>query len=170
MKKVLICFICIICVVCALAACSKDSGNKEVAKTEAGTTQEIKTDEAKITESDAINLIKSYSNEELGLSEEDAKEVSFLVKKSGMEYNKKLYVNVIATIKTAHEDTTDKDGNKVTSYTFDNKGEYLISFDGKQILAKNGDSDYRELKVKAVPTTTAVANADETAKEETTKK
>ena len=170
MKKVLISLLCVVIVMSAFAACS-NGGNKEK-ESNTQTTQEITTDEAKIKESDAINLIKSYSNKELGLSEADAKEVSFMVKKSGVEYNGKYYINVIATIKTAHEDTTDADGKKITTYTFDNKGEYLISYDGKTVLAKSGDEkDYKKLKAKAVPTTKAQETVShEHESESTTKK
>ena len=167
MKKVLIVFLCVSVLFGAFAACSKD--DKKDNKESVSTTQEITTDDAVITQSDAINLIKSYSADELGLSKSEMKECSFLVKSSGVKYEKNYYINVIATIKTAHEDTTDKDGKKVTSYTFDNKGEYLIRYDGKEILAKNGDSDYRKLKVKAVPTTTPQKEQEKEKDEETSK-
>ena len=164
MKKVLITLLCLSLIFSAFAACSKDGG-KEKAE-EHITTQEITTDDAKITESDAINLIKSYSEKELGLTKDEMKECSFLVKSSGVKYEGEYYINVIATIKTAHEDTTNDDGKKVTTYTFDNKGEYFIRYDGKQILARNGDDGkYRKLKVKAVPTT----KAPEAVSEETSK-
>ena len=174
MKKVLVTLICFSLILGVFAACAKDDGGKkETTKAKASTTQEITTDDAKITEADAINLIESYSAKDFGLTKEEMNKCSFLVKKSGVSYKNNYYVNVIATVKTAHKDTTDKKGKKVTTYTFDNKGEYLIRYDGKQILAKNGDDkDYRELKVKAVPTTKPVTNADETTKkaEKTTKK
>ena len=172
MKKVLIALICILLVFTAFAACSKDGGKKEDTTTKSGTTQEITTDDAKITEADAINLIESYSAKELGLSEDEKKDCSFLVKKTGVEYKKNYYVDVIATIKTPHEDSTDKDGKKITTYTFDNKGEYYIRYDGKQILATNSENkkEFRELKVKAVPTTKAPTTHKEETKKATTKK
>ena len=162
MKKIFVILICISVVFGVFAACSKDG--KEDKSTTVATTQEITTDDAQIAESDAINLIKSYTPEELGLTDKEYKDCSFLVKKSGVKYKDSYYVNVIATIKTEHEDTTDADGKKVTSYTFDNKGEYFIRYDGKEILAKNGDGKYRKLKVKAVPTTTAKAETETTTK------
>ena len=159
MKKVLALLICISLVICVFAACSKD--DKKPEENSVSTTQEITTDDAKIAESDAINLIKSYSAKELGLTDKEYKECSYLVKSSGVKYQKNYYINVIATVKTAHEDTTDTDGKKVTTYTFDNKGEYFIRYDGKEILARNGeDGKYRKLKVKAVPTTVAATEHD----------
>ena len=172
MKKVLIAIICFSIVITAFAACSKDGGKKVETTTKSATTQTITTDAAKITEADAINLIESYSNKELGLTDDERKECSFLVKKSGVKYKDKYYINVIATVKKAHEDSTDKDGKKITTYTFDNKGEYYISYDGKQILATNSDGkkDFRELKVKAVPTTTTTTEkADAQTKKAQTK-
>ncbi|MBE6816737.1 MAG: hypothetical protein E7520_03420 [Ruminococcaceae bacterium] len=151
MKKVFVVLLCVILVCGAFGACAK--GNK-TDDTKPSTTREITTDDAVIAQEDAINLIKSYSREELGISKDDMKKCSFLVKSAGVKYQNHYYINVIATIKTAHEDTTNAEGEKVTSYTFDNKGEYFIRYDGKEILAKNGtDGKYRKLKVKAVPTT-----------------
>ena len=168
MKKVLILFLCVSVLFAAFAACSKDKAGDHK-DSSVYTTKEITTDEAVIAENDAINLIKSYSAEELGLTKNEMKKCSFLVKSSGVKYQKHYYINVIATIKTAHEDTTDAEGKKVTSYTFDNKGEYFIRYDGKEILAKNGDSEYRKLKVKAVPTTTLQKEQEKEKDEETSK-
>lgn len=172
MKKILISLVCFTMIISAFAACSNDGGNKEEASAKPSTTQEITTDGAKITEADAINLIQSYSAKELGITNDEMKACSFLVKKSGVKYKDDYYVDVIATVKKAHEDSTNKDGKKITTYTFDNKGEYYIRYDGKQILASNDDcKTFRELKVKAVPTTTKPATTvKEETKKETTKK
>ena len=174
MKKVLISIICLSIIITAFAACSGgNSGNKETTAaktTKSATTKEITTGDAVIAESDAINLIESYSAKELGLTNDEKKTCSFLVKKSGIKYKNNYYVDVIATVKKEHEDTTDKKGKKIKTYTFDNKGEYYIRYDGKQILASNDDGKtFRELKVKAVPTTKPVTAAKEEKKADSKK-
>lgn len=131
------------------------SGNKDSKTTteyKFSTTKAIATDDAKITEADAVNLIKEqYSAEELGLSEEDYESCSFMVSSSGIKYDGSYYVKVIAAVK---EEIQDKDGN--ISYSFDTKGEYLISFDGTAILMKDMTAEnetYKELEVRSTEKT-----------------
>ena len=171
MKKILVLLVCVAVLFTVFTACKGDD-KKDDGSTAKYSSTKIETDEAKIANGDAINLIKSYSKDELGLSEKEMKECSFLVANEGTEYKNNNYVVVIATIKTEHEDKNEE-GEDITTYTFDNKGEYYIRFDGKQILARNGDSEFRELKVKAVPTTTQPSTEKATttkAKKETTTK
>lgn len=150
MKKFLSVLICISIIACVFAACSDKSGNTDDDKTSSTTTTAITTDDAKITESDAIRLIESYSDDELGLTADDREECSFMVSGSGTKIEDNYYVKVIAAIKTAHEEGDD------TTYTFENKGEYYIRYDGKQILSMDMETgEYNELKVKEVPTTEA---------------
>ncbi len=167
MKKILIALLCIAMIVAAFAACGKSADKDEKTTENPMTTQTITTDDAVIANNDAIALIQSYSAKELGLTKQDMKDCSFLVNSSGVKHDGQYYVSVIATIKIAHEATTNDQGEEVISYTFDKKGDYLIRYDGKEILAKNGDSDYRKLKVKAVPSTTAHTEKET---EKTTKK
>ena len=107
------------------------------------------TESAVIKENDAIVLIKSYSAEELSLSEEDYSGCQFMVRKSGNKINGDYYIQVIATYPT---ETTE---NGETYYKFDTKGEYYIRYDGKEILKKNLEDDtYDKLEVKELPETT----------------
>lgn len=153
MKKFLAILLSVVVVATAFVACSKNNNENETP----GTAETITTDKAVIKEADSINLIKSYSAEELGLTEEEYKECSFMVASSGIELDGKYYIKVIATVKTKH---TDEEGKE--TFTFDNKGEYYISYDGKTILQKNmkaedGAADeYSKMKVKPVPTTEKV--------------
>ena len=173
MKKIIVALLCLSVIIGAFAACA-NGGNTKKADTTASqsesTTKTITTDDAKITDVDAINLIKSYSAKELGLTKEEYKECSFLVNNSGVKYKDNYYVSVIATIKEEHEDSTNDKGEKVTTYTFDNKGEYYIRYDGKEILGRNGDGKFKKMEVKEVPTTEAVTAEEETTKETTKKK
>ncbi len=169
MKKLIAVLLCVITVCTAFAACSK--GGKDADKTTASkeSTTAITTDDAKIAENDAISLIESYSDEELGLTKKQREECSFMVAGSGVEIDKEYYINVIATVKTEHKD---KKTGEIT-YTFDDKGNYYISYDGKKILSKDPKSGkYSEMKVKAVPTTKAVTDHthDHDHTDETTKK
>ena len=165
MKKVLVLFLCVVMVVCAFCACSKND-SKKPDSTEAKTTSaEMTTDNAVIKEADAINLIQSYSDDELGLTKKQRKEASFMVAGDGVKIDGKNYIEVVATIKEEH-----KDGDKI-SYTFNHLGMYYISYDGKKIMRKDMDSKeakYIDMKVKAVPTTTAPAD-EHNHEEETTK-
>lgn len=152
MKRYISIFLCLVIVASAFVACSK-SDSKENPTTTTEKSTEITTDDAKIKEADAVNLMMSYSAEELGLSEKDKKECSFMVASSGeyIEEQKANYVKVVAVIKEAHENPETKE----ITYTFDYKGEYFISYDGKQILQKDMKTEgYKEMKVKDVPTTT----------------
>lgn len=172
MKKYISIILCITIIASAFVACSgkndKNKENEKVVATSQNVT-EITTDTAKIKAADAINLISSYSEKELGLTEKDKIHCSFMVASNG-EYLKEQdahYIKVIAVIKEPHEDPKTKE----TTYTFDYKGEYYIRYDGKQILAKAPDSEeYKELKVKEVPTTEAHEDEADTTKAEKTEK
>lgn len=159
MKKFLSILLCVVIVASAFVACSKNGGEDNSTTENPSTTQTITTDEAKIKEADAINLIKSYSAKELGLSDEEMKECSFMVANSGSELDGKFYIKVIATIKTSHKDES---GNE--TFTFDNKGEYYISYNGKKILQKDMKAEeekFTEMKVKEVPTTASIDESKE---------
>lgn len=150
MKKILAILLAIVIVATAFVACSKNDSKDN----ETTTTTGITTDDAKIKEADAVNLMQSYSAKELGIDEKELKDCSFMVASSGekLEEQKAYYVKVIAVIKNAHEDPETKE----ITYTFDYKGEYYIRYDGKQILSKDVKTgEFTEMKVKAVPTTSA---------------
>ena len=143
-KKAISIILCALTVICsiAFASCSKQEN-------EAETTLAVATEKAQIKDANAISYIESYSSKELGLTDEVRAKCSFMVASDGEEINGKSYIQVIAAIKNEH-----KGDDGQTTYTFDTKGEYYISFDGDEVLRKNGDS-YTKLEL---ITTTAKEN------------
>ena len=124
---------CTICSVLTFTACSKQDATKEESV--------IVTEKAKIKDADAINYIESYSSKQLGLTDEEKKACSFMVASDGEEINEKKYIKIIAAIKNEQKGNDGK-----TTYTFDTKGEYFISFNGDEVLKKSGDA-YRKLEL-----------------------
>lgn len=149
MKKILPIILCVVVVFSAfMVGCSKNDESQETI-----TVSQMPTDKAKIKEADAINLISSYSNDELGIDDEIRKneDFAFLVAASGVEENGTKCIKVIASIKEKHVD--EETGNE--TFSFDTKGEYYISFDGKKIFRKDMTTGkYIDMKVKDLPTTT----------------
>mgnify|MGYP000983444737 FL=1 len=139
--SIILCAFIIICSV-AFASCSKQESKAE-------TTSAVATEKAKIKDADAINYIESYSSKQLGLTENDRAKCSFMVASDGEKINGKSYIQVIAAIKKEH-----KSNDGQATYTFDTKGEYYISFDGDEVLRKDGNS-YTKLEL---ITTTAREN------------
>lgn len=139
--SIILCAFIIICSV-AFASCSKQESKTETASA-------VATEKAKIKDADAINYIESYSSKQLGLTEDDRAKCSFMVASDGEKINGKSYIQVIAAIKKEH-----KSDDGQATYTFDTKGEYYISFDGDEVLRKNGNS-YTKLEL---ITTTAKEN------------
>ncbi len=142
-KKITSSILCLLIIICSIifVSCSKQENEVE-------TTTISATEKAQIKDADAISYIESYSSEKLGLSDKDRAKCSFMVASDGEEINGKSYIQVIAAIKKEHKD----DDGQIT-YTFDTKGEYYISFDGDEVLRKDGDS-YTKLEL---VTTTAKA-------------
>lgn len=139
--SIILCAFIIICSV-AFASCSKQESKTE-------TVSAVATEKAKIKDADAISYIESYSSKQLGLTEDDRAKCSFMVASDGEEINGKSYIQVIAAIKKEH-----KSDDGQATYTFDTKGEYYISFDGDEVLRKDGNS-YTKLEL---ITTTAKEN------------
>ncbi|WP_448919594.1 hypothetical protein [Eubacterium sp.] len=139
--SIILCAFIIICSV-AFASCSKQESKTETASA-------VATKKAKIKDADAINYIESYSSKQLGLTEDDRAKCSFMVASDGEEINGKSYIQVIAAIKKEH-----KSDDGQATYTFDTKGEYYISFNGDEVLRKDGNS-YTKLEL---ITTTAKEN------------
>lgn len=161
MKKIIALIMSIVVVLSAFVACSKTAENdKTTVATESTTADNVNTtkpnptDKAVIKEANAIELVKSYSDEELGLTKEVRDKCSFMVANSGVEIEKEMYINVVAVIKTEHKD--EQTGK--STYTFDQKGAYYISFDGKKIMRADKGDKYVELKMHEVPTT-SIPNA-----------
>lgn len=124
---------CTICSVLTFTACSKQDATKEESV--------IVTEKAKIKDADAINYIESYSSKQLGLTDEEKKACSFMVASDGEEIDGKKYIKIIAAIKNEQKGNDGK-----TTYTFDTKGEYFISFNGDEVLKKSGDT-YSKLEL-----------------------
>lgn len=124
---------CTICSVLTFTACSKQDATKEESV--------IVTEKAKIKDADAINYIESYSSKQLGLTDEEKKACSFMVASDGEEIDGKKYIKIIAAIKNEQKGNDGK-----TTYTFDTKGEYFISFNGDEVLRKDGNS-YTKLEL-----------------------
>ena len=150
MKKLLAIFISVLMIMMAFAACSApetdDPGN-ETESTPSATV--ITTDEAVLKNNTAVNYIKLYTAEELGLSQEDYDGCSFVVHGTGVQIENDYYVNVAAVYKIKN---TDEEGNE--TYTFDAKGDYYIRYDGKRVLKKDLTSQepkYDDLEVKEIP-------------------
>ena len=139
--SIILCAFIIICSV-AFASCSKQESKAETASA-------VATEKAKIKDADAISYIESYSSKQLGLTENDRAKCSFMVASDGEEINGKSYIQVIAAIKKEH-----KSDDGQATYTFDTKGEYYISFNGDEVLRKDGNS-YTKLEL---ITTTAKDN------------
>lgn len=97
---------------------------------------QVRTDEARIKDNEAIELIKSFSNEQLGLDDEIAEQCSFMVQNDGSVIDGENYVKVVAAIKIINQNDT---------YNFDIKGEYYISFSG-DIVLKKSDNTFVELE------------------------
>lgn len=131
--SIILCAFIIICSV-AFASCSKQESKAETASA-------VATEKAKIKDADAINYIESYSSKQLGLTEDDRAKCSFMVASDGEEINGKSYIQVIAAIKKEH-----KSNDGQATYTFDTKGEYYISFNGDEVLKKDGNS-YTKLEL-----------------------
>lgn len=124
---------CTICSALTFTACSKQDTTKEESV--------IVTEKAKIKDADAINYIESYSSKQLGLTDEEKKACSFMVASDGEEIDGKKYIKIIAAIKNEQKGDDGK-----TTYTFDTKGEYFISFNGDEVLKKSGDT-YSKLEL-----------------------
>lgn len=139
--SIILCAFIIICSV-AFASCSKQESKAETASA-------VATEKAKIKDADAISYIESYSSKQLGLTDKEKKACSFMVASDGEEINGKNYIQVIAAIKKEHKSDVGQ-----ATYTFDTKGEYYISFDGDEVLRKDGNS-YTKLEL---ITTTAREN------------
>lgn len=148
MKRLFVICLCLLMAVSVFAGCSKGSEEKESQTAEqttehsheGETVSQMPTDEAKISGSNAINLLKSYSEKELGLDKID-KDYQFLLSTSGSEIDGKKYIRAEAG--AMEESGTNSEGKptyQMTSYKT-----IYISYDGKTILVLNED-EYGEDK------------------------
>ena len=80
MKRILLLLLCAGVMFGAFSACAKSGGEDCTAVSDS---TEVSTDEAQIKDNEAIDLVKSFSNDELGLDDETAGKCSFLVQENG---------------------------------------------------------------------------------------
>ena len=88
-------------------------------------TGEQATEKAKVKSADAIELIKSYSDEQLGLKKDD---YTFMIAQQAYVIGGESYVQVIAAEKQENADGT---------FSITPHGKYYISFDGETVLKEN---------------------------------
>ncbi len=156
MKKLFIVLLSFVVVCTAFAACSKQSKDQPTTIPTATAAQFDKTttDAAVYKDKEAIEFIKKYSAEELGLTDKEKKECSYLADTSGVKIGDDYYIKVIAAYKKSEKGDDGKN-----YFKFDSRGEYFIRYDGKQVLKKDmknkKEDKYTELKVKKVKTTEA---------------
>lgn len=119
----------------SLSACTNNLNNNNDSELSISNVT-LQTDEAKLKDSDAVELIKSFSNDELGIDDDIIKDCSFMVQSDGVLIDGNSYIKVIAALKNQNDDGT---------FSFDIKGEYYISYDATVILKKSNDT-YTALK------------------------
>lgn len=163
MKRIFTVVLCLLLVIGVFAGCS-DSGS---ASAETDTTQkdtsttasQLATDSAKITGSQAITLLKSYSKEELGLDKVD-KDYQFMLSTVGVELKGKKYVRAEAG--SMEENGKDEDGNP--TYQMKSYKTFYISYDGKKLLVAQDDGDYKTIKIDKEHLEKITTKADSTTK------
>ena len=151
MKKALTVIFAVLMLAISFAGCANNNDNSKEAL--------IPTDDAVITGTNAIAYIeKNYTAEDLGL-EAIKDEYRFMVANNGFKHNDKYYVRVVANIQTLQEGVTGEGG--ANTYSLDTVGEYLISFDGKEVLMKDMKTadTYIKLETKAVDYSQKEANS-----------
>lgn len=145
MKRLFVICLCLLMAVSVFAGCSKGGSEEKESQTAEQTTEhsyegetvsQMPTDEAKISGSNAINLLKSYSEKELGLDKID-KDYQFLLSTSGSEIDGKKYIRAEAG--AMEESGTNSEGK--TTYQMTSYKTIYISYDGKTILVLNKDED-----------------------------
>lgn len=125
-KKVIVTLLAVFVVACAFVGCSNNTEDETVSSTT------ITTSPAVIKDSDAVDLIKTYTAEELKL-DGSLDDYKIMVNNSGQEIDGKYYIKVIAS-KVSEPDA---DGR----VTIDTYGQYFINYDGSEILVYNEADD-----------------------------
>ena len=146
MKKYLTIIVLVCLLLSLFTACTNSTENANEETTEISVSETER--EIAMTESEAVDYIKSYSAEELSLSQEDYENCNFMINYDGKEIEGERYIEIIAAYKESH---TNEDGSE--SYTFDTKGSYYIRYDGKRVLKKDIDGEtvqYVDMEVKEI--------------------
>lgn len=130
MKKMIAVLLSALLCVLMFAGCSAE--NADEVQTDPTSSTEPTTDSAVIKEADAINLIKTYTAEELGL-EGSLDDYSIMVAGNGIEINGEYYVKVIAG-QIAQNEGSD-------TYSIAEVGRYFISYDGETMLSYDEEND-----------------------------
>ncbi len=84
-------------------------------------------EDAEISSDEAVNLVKEFSAEQLGLDGE-IDDYRFMVSTQGRTFDGKDYMEVIACFVTESEDEDDE------SVSIDTIGTYYVSYDGTQVF------------------------------------
>lgn len=88
---------------------------------------DVSVDDAEISVSDAVEKIKSYSLEELGLDTEgEYDDYKFMASNTGKVIDDENYIEVIASVVTSEND----DG----TISMETMGTYFISYDGEKVF------------------------------------
>lgn len=125
-KKIFVVVMTVVVAVFAFAGCSDNTEDETASSTT------ITTAPAIIKDSDAVDLIKTYTAEELKL-DGSLDDYKIMVNNSGHQIDGKYYIKVIAS-KVSEPDA---DGR----VTIDTYGQYFINYDGSEILIYNETDD-----------------------------
>lgn len=125
-KRIFAVVITVVVAVFAFVGCSNNTEDETTSSTT------ITTAPAVIKDSDAVDLIKTYTAEELQLNG-SLDDYKIMVNNSGHQIDGKYYIKVIAS-KVSEPDA---DGR----VTIDTYGQYFINYDGSEILIYNETDD-----------------------------
>jgi hypothetical protein len=165
MKNFLAIVLCLVAVLSVFVACSKSNDDSTETTTQSST---IETEDASIKSNDALNLVKSYTADELGMSKSDYKNCEFLIKQIGVVIDGEKYVQVSAQI-MKKETVTNANGENVEQYRGTEVGNYYISFDGTKIMRENAIGTYDDMEMKPIPTDDSTDSTTQPAETDTTK-
>lgn len=125
-KRIFAVVMTVVVAVFAFVGCSNNTEDETISSTT------ITTAPAVIKDSDAVDLIKTYTAEELQLNG-SLDDYKIMVNNSGHQIDGKYYIKVIAS-KVSEPDA---DGR----VTIDTYGQYFINYDGSEILIYNETDD-----------------------------
>ena len=100
-------------------------------------TDENSTADATIQPNEAIEMVSSLSEEQLGIKNKD--KYSFMMNNAAFTIGKDKYIQIVAAIKKKN-----KDG----SFNIKPVAKYYVSFDGSKILKENPDAKNEYIEIK----------------------